>query len=260
MKVAPFSEGAVRIVTYPSADFSRDLNKFLRGRSLDLDDPLIAKVIPYCVVVENQSDHGLSGLVAIYDFETPRGNRAHVSIFLLNQNSNHPEQNFAVGDVSLIAPVPMLATSIQRLGGPQSWPSSDRSFIEDEVAEFVKNQNISLSIDSIIDENARLVGPDRAQTLLRLNAKSDAEQQLINQVAATLSSVGASAAISELKAVASGDPGDPEIASKFLYQRAQIQLARLLLGASNGSVGLPDVLKRFGSMQRLHVTRKVELK
>jgi Na+(H+)/acetate symporter ActP len=94
--------------------------------------------------------------------------------------------------------------------------------------------------------------------------KSDAEQQLIHQVAATLSSVGGPAAISELQAVASGEPDeDPEPASlneKYFYQRAQIQLARLLLAASNGSVGLPDVLNRFGSMPRSHVTRTVELK
>ena len=266
MRVVPFSEEAVRIVTYPSADFSQDLSKFLRGKSLDLNDPLIAKILPYCVFVENQTDHGLSGLVARYDFETPRGNRAHVTLFLLNQNSNRPEQNFAAGDVSLIAPIPNLASSIQGAGGPQSWSANGRSFIENEVAKFVRNQDISLSIDSIIDENGHLVGPDRAQTVLRLNAKSDAEQQLINQVETTLSLAGVPAALSQLRTVASGEPdeaGDPELAldkRRLFYQKAQIQFARLLLTASNGGVSLPDVLNRFGSMQRLHITRKAEPK
>ena len=110
------------------------------------------------------------------------------------------------------------------------------------------------------------MGPDRAQTVLRLNAKSDAEQQLIDQTKTTLSLVGVPAALSELKTVASGEPdeaGDPELASdkrRLFYQKAQIQLARLLLAASNGGANLPEVLNQFGSMQRLHITRKVEPK
>jgi hypothetical protein len=86
-----------------------------------LKSPVDAKILPYCVFIENQTDHGLSGLVARYDFETPRGNRAHMTLFLLNQNSNRPEQNFAAGDVSLIAPIPNFASSIQGVGGPQRW-------------------------------------------------------------------------------------------------------------------------------------------
>jgi hypothetical protein len=261
MRIIPFPVEDVRIVPYPSPDFSNDLNVFLGKRSIDLNDPLIAAVLPYAVFFENRSSHSLFGLVARYDFETPAGVQAHFTLFRLNQNPGHLEQNLAAGDRSLIMPIPMNAL-IRDFGGSENWPPEAKTYIEEAAASFIRNKDVSFSIDSVIDENGVIAGPDRENTLLRVNTSNDAEQALIEQTQTTLSTLGIQAAVAELKAVATGDRDegttDPQRGfqqqSRF-YRTAQIRLARMILSTNSSAADLADMLHSWASTKRVHVTR-----
>jgi hypothetical protein len=261
MRITPFPVEDVRIVTYPSTDFSNDLSTFLGKHILNLNDPPIAEVLPYAVFVENRSSHSLFGLVARYDFETPAGVQAHSSLFRLNQNPGHLEQNLAAGDMSLVMPIPMDAL-IRDFGGSETWSLDAKTYIEGDAASFIRNKDVSFSIDSVIDEKGVIAGPDREDTLLRVNTSNDAEQALIEQTQATLSTLGIQAAVAELKTIATGDRDEGTMHPKRgvnkqlrFYRTAQIQLARMILSTNSSGADLADMLNSWASRNRLYVTR-----
>jgi hypothetical protein len=265
MKITPFQTEDVKLVAYPSSEFSNDLSVFLGKHSLDLDDPLIAEVLPYAVFVENRSNHSLFGVTARYDFETPAGAQAHFSFFRINQNPGNPEQNLAANQISLFTPIPQLDTLIRDFGGSGNWPPEAKTDIEKEAASFVRHRNIAFSIDSVIDDKGFIVGPDREATLLRVNTTNDAEQDLIKKTQASLAMLGIQPAVAELKMVAKSDRDEGTVDPKrgvnkqlLFYRSAQIRLARSILSASGSGVDLTDMLNSLAAKNRLHVSRKVE--
>lgn len=173
------------IVVYESGtpEFAAALSRLFDPGDVELLRPLL----PFCLFVKNNTGGYLAALTVVYEVPEivmPTGKPYRHTVSMrsdLRERSRMGEP----GKLSFITPVTSLQGTLRADGTRGLEPSLGTMathLIQSFLDEYGRRQ-ISVSVDSIIDEDGILDGPDEAGLLDRINAKLRAQWDILRGIA-----------------------------------------------------------------------------
>lgn len=172
------SNSGVELVPSDSPEFSRVLKQYVEPKSLDL----IQSILPYTVIVKNNSRERLLMVTIRISARDETGRTTFHDITLGTRNSNSVNM-VAPGCTVLITPEPGLNT-ILRAGtllriGDQDTDTTLKGLLR-VAGRYRQKAQVDIALDSVVFEDGHLVGPDSVGILAMVNSMADAEDSVIS--------------------------------------------------------------------------------
>ncbi len=233
------NESGVRLLVPASQDFQNQLRALTAGITHELLD----QVLPYCVIVQNSGTKAIAAIRVVHDLKNDQGQPISHQ-FRLSTVAADPIRMMMPGQSRLIGPVPLIVEAVNRsrLAEVFSDDIQARHEVELRLAKYRSQQEIHISLDSIVFENGELIGPDKVNSLAVLNGWLRATKDLVD-AASRMNDVEFKKYLSQVL-----DRPQKSISSQLeadQYDRRQQMLARLLL--RDGRI-FRDVLPGVGQL------------
>lgn len=142
-----------------------------------------ASVLPYSVVIGNQTGKFIWGFTATYTFPdsiAPSG-RPWRHMFSFGGRGVDHNRMLAPGASYLVTPISEFSAATDA-GGVRTRPVLITPDVEQRIATWNKrsqNERVQVTVDSVIYEDGTIVGPDEANMMEKLNSRIRAQQEVV---------------------------------------------------------------------------------
>jgi hypothetical protein len=243
---ADLSGQGVRLVGASSSSFSQLLQQRVDPETIALLSP----ILPYAVIVLNDSAQAITALTVQYSLKNPAGKPITYRMTLSTLNRAR-EQMLLPGELALFVPKQKLCAKLRSgsnkmalKNAPLNWPSQNL---------FDSQTDIQISIDVTIFEDGSAIGIDAGSTVARRNAFLEAGHDIATAVLAR-SGADLKSYLSQLASAQKSPVDDPygfeaeSLASRFYEELNQSDEATLK-SSVNRFLSLRASIPAKGSIQ-----------
>lgn len=149
------------------------------------DSDKIGGLLPYALVVRNDTGVFLMSVTVLYSFPSPvqAGKTVRNRIASMTQVADRALM-LPPGDSLLVTPVGDIGGTVDSRGQRRRFPiiTDSSMFLIERQIKFYRDKAITVSIDSLLFEDGALVGPDSGELETYVNANRRAEIELYSKI------------------------------------------------------------------------------
>jgi len=222
---ADLSGHGVRLVGATSSTFSQLLQQRVDPEAISLLSP----ILPYAVIVSNDSSQAVTALTVQYSVKNPAGKPITYRVTLSTLNRAR-EEMLLPGELALFVPQQKLCAKLR--SGSKKMALNKATFNWPSQNLFDSQTEIQISIDVAIFEDGSALGTDAGNTVARRNAHLAAGHDIATSVLAR-SGADLKSYLSQLASVQKHPVDDPygfeaeSLASRFYQELIQSDEATL---------------------------------
>lgn len=220
------------------------------------DIPKLEKLIPYAVLVRNNTSSYLMAITVLYSYPSPvYPGKSATNRVSPSARSNDKSQMIEPGGYMFFTPIGDIVGYLDPSMSPQTHPTLTESTVKylENKLEFYRAWQVTVSVDSIVTDQGILVGPDEGGYEHTMAARSAARAEVYQQ-AETLTGEELKKYLTMLSAL-EVDLSHPH--NYYLRSTADILLTEM---ESEGEHALKQSLKHYVERLRLlpAITRKTQ--
>lgn len=175
IKVIENRETGVEVIPYQSPRFNDAAARWLAGGI----SPSIRAMLPYSVVLRNVSGSSILAMTIRYVGVESNDTPVTFNNFLQESDPAATRQHFLPNAARIHTPLIGLTNGLLSGGKLQTLTASQEADLQEEVARFRTFKSVEVSVDSVVLPSGQILGPDRSNSLDRLNEWQRAETDLM---------------------------------------------------------------------------------
>ena len=172
--ISPFDSGGVKLISYGSPQFLPLLTKEVSNEVR----PSIEGVLPYAVVIKNDSPYPILGFAVTWTLTSLSGD-----IFTYSRTVFDPYKLLPVvppGDFVFFTPSEYLGKSNLSMGQPLS--TGMLGEVRNLLSDFQSQASVTVSLQAVLFSNGTSLGPDQFQSIPKLKRIVQAEFDLYTEL------------------------------------------------------------------------------
>jgi hypothetical protein len=161
----------------PSEKFQTALHSFADPAEIFAMGP----ILPFSVIVKNESRSSLIGIVIRYE-RTDETGIVRGDNFTMSTMRNDRRSMIHPGEMVFMSPLTGLNIIIRAQSGTVSDTNRLALDVNARVQDYVNQKEVHISLDSAVFEDGSVIGPDKTGNLERMNAWIAADQALSSEL------------------------------------------------------------------------------